>query len=118
MHKPLHRRLVGTLRRRLTDPEFQGMLALLGGVLAVGTLFYHFLERWTWIDSFFFSVMTLATVGYGGFEPSTTLSKLFTVGFVVVGLGIMLGFVAIVTRNATEGSRQLLEERQRRPRQR
>lgn len=88
------------------------MLALLASAIGLGTVFYHLVEGWSWVDSFFFCVMTLATVGYGNVEPSTTGSKLFTAVFVVVGLAIMLGFVAVVTRNAAEGSRQLIEERQ------
>ncbi len=108
---PLRHRLLGTLRRRLRDPEFQGMLALLAGVVGVGTVFYRIVEGWSWIDAFYFCVMTLATVGYNEVEPSGTLSKLFTIGFIVIGLGIMLGFVGVVTRNAAEGSRQLIEER-------
>ena len=38
--------------------------------------------------------MTIATVGFGDLAPKTTLGKLFTVGYVVCGLGL---FVATAT---------------------
>ena len=33
--------------------------------IGVGSVFYHFIENWSWIDSIYFSVITLTTVGYG-----------------------------------------------------
>ena len=34
--------------------------------------------------------MTIATVGFGDLAPKTTLGKLFTVGYVVCGLGLFV----------------------------
>lgn len=38
-------------------------------------------------------VVTLATVGYGDFTPKTDAGKLFTVLYVLIGVGILLSFV-------------------------
>jgi len=62
-------------------------------VLAVGTLFYHFAEGWTWLDSLYFSIITLTTIGYGDLVPTTPLTKLFTIIYIFIGLGIIFGFV-------------------------
>jgi heme/copper-type cytochrome/quinol oxidase subunit 1 len=37
--------------------------------------------------------MTLTTIGFGDFVPATDLGKIFTIVYVFMGLGILLGFV-------------------------
>jgi hypothetical protein len=75
------------------------------GVLLLGTLFYWRQEGWTLLDAFYFSVITLATVGYGDFTPRTTLGKLFTVGYVLVGVGLLGSFLSLLVHRATELAR-------------
>ena len=66
-------------------------------LLAVGVLAYSFLfERWTIIDSLYFTVVMLTTTGYGDIAPSTPGGKLFASLFALVGivlLGMILGVV-------------------------
>jgi hypothetical protein len=49
-----------------------------------------------------FSVITLATVGYGDFAPRTTGGKLFTVGYVLVGVGLLGSFLSFLAYKAAE----------------
>jgi voltage-gated potassium channel len=58
------------------------------GVVALGTVFFHFVEGWGWLDSYFFTVVTISTVGYGTLVPATALGKIGTTVFIFVGLGI------------------------------
>ncbi len=62
-------------------------------ILINGTVFYHFIERLSWIDALYFSVITLTTVGYGDISPQTNIGKLFTIVYILVGLGIIFGFI-------------------------
>ena len=57
--------------------------------IGIGTVFYHLIEHMRWLDSLYFSVMTLTTVGFGDFAPKTDIGKLFTVGYVIFGVGII-----------------------------
>ena len=58
-------------------------------VLMVGTVVYHLLEDWSWVDSFYFSSVAVTTVGFGDLTPSTDASKLFTVFYIFSGLTII-----------------------------
>lgn len=77
---------------------FNALASLAAATLGTGTVFYHFIENWGWIDSLYFSVITLTTVGYGDFTPTTQLSKIFTIVYVMIGISIMLGFINLVAR--------------------
>ncbi|MBM3170344.1 MAG: two pore domain potassium channel family protein [Bacteroidetes bacterium] len=59
-----------------------------------GTLFYHIQEGCSWLDSFYFCTMTMTTVGYGDFSPTTDISKLFTIVYAVSSIGLFIAFAS------------------------
>ncbi len=90
---------MSSLREIWAEPAGKGLI--LGAVIIVGTgtVFYKLVEGWSFIDALYFTVITLTTIGYGDLRPSTDLSKGFTIVFVIVGVGFILGFLNfIVTR--------------------
>jgi hypothetical protein len=78
--------------------ELRVLTASLLATIAVGTTFYQIVEGWSALDAMYFCVVTLATVGYGDFTPKTPLGKVFTMGYIVVGIGLLAGFVQAVAR--------------------
>lgn len=90
------------VRRGLADSTFRALASLVVILLAVGTIFYWQVEGWSVLDSLYFSLITLATVGYGDFAPTTVLSKAFTMVYVLLGLGILVAFVSGVARYAVD----------------
>ena len=58
------------------------------------SIFYHFVEGWSWLDSIYFSVVSISTVGFGDFSPETVAGKIFTMFYILIGLGV---FVAAAT---------------------
>ncbi|MDD5557129.1 MAG: potassium channel family protein [bacterium] len=90
-------RLGGAIWRGLKDPEFRALLTVFIVLLAVSTTFYVRNEGWRPLDALYFSVTTLATVGFGDFVPRTDAGKAFTIIFLLVGVGV---FVALVARLA------------------
>lgn len=66
--------------------------------LSLGTVVYHFVEHFKWVDAYYFSVITLATVGYGDFTPHTTFGKIFTTAYIFVGVGIVTTFISYTIR--------------------
>jgi len=91
------RRLFQGVRRGWREPQFRGLLYLAAGLLLAGMFFYHRVEDWNLFESFYFSVLTLTTVGYGDFTPQTVAGRAFTIFYVLVGLGIV---VALMTQLA------------------
>ena len=90
---------LGLIGKRLwdEDKEFKALIIIFLAILISGTAFYTIVEKWSIIDSMYFCVMTISTIGYGDFAPTTTLSKLFTIVMALSGIGI---FVLIVTKLA------------------
>ena len=62
-------------------------------LLALGTVVYHFLEDWSWVDSLYFSVVAVTTVGFGDLSPSTDGSKLFTVVYILLGITVITTYL-------------------------
>ena len=60
------------------------------GIVALGTVFFHYVEGWSWLDSYFFTVITISTVGYGKLVPVTPLGMIGTTVFIFVGLGVFV----------------------------
>jgi len=80
----------------LNDKDYREILVTSSIVIAIGTVFYHFQEGWGWLDSLYFSVITLTTIGYGDFAPATDLGKIFTLFYIFIGLGMILSFFHIL----------------------
>ncbi|MCU0653187.1 MAG: potassium channel family protein [Candidatus Pacebacteria bacterium] len=87
-----------------SDSQFMELMIIAVFTLLVGAAFYHYAEGWSFLDSFYFSVTTLTTVGYGDLFPSTDASKLFTSFYILAGVGILLGFVNAVATHARDKS--------------
>jgi voltage-gated potassium channel len=89
---------VKDLRDMSHDPRYRGLVVWLCTLLVVGVIFYHQVEGWSWIDSYYFTVISLATIGYGDLSPTTSVSKLFTTAYAVLGLTTFAGFLKILTQ--------------------
>jgi voltage-gated potassium channel Kch len=79
-------------------------------VVATATVVYHWLEDWSWVDSLYFSVVAVTTVGFGDLTPTTDGAKLFTVAYILIGLGI----IGLYLNARVEHSRRKRVERGRR----
>jgi len=69
-------------------------LIIFFAVLAGGTAGFKVLEDKSWVDSFYFIVVTMATVGYGDVHPVTTGGKFFAIFLIILGVSTFLGVFA------------------------
>jgi voltage-gated potassium channel len=68
------------------------------GVLLLGTAGFMVIEGLSFADALYFSIVTVATVGYGDIHPATQIGKALAIFLIIMGVGTFLGVVA----NATE----------------
>ncbi|MBU1915335.1 MAG: potassium channel family protein [Thermoplasmatota archaeon] len=80
----------------------------LTGLIVLGTIVYHQMEHWNWVSSFYFSVCTITTVGYGDLTPTTDASRLFTAFYALVGVGIAFTSLGIIGANYLRRSQEIL----------
>lgn len=88
--------IIRTLVSFLKDEEYRDLLITTSIIIGLGSVVYHYLEGWSWIDAVYFSIITLTTIGYGDFSPQTDEGKLFTIFYIIMGIGIILSFVNTV----------------------
>ena len=102
--------LLDVLLDKDSRPTFLWALSM----LVVGTLVYHWLEGWSYLDSLYFCVISLATVGYGDLTPTTPEAKIFTIIYVINGIGILLALldrIRVVRSRRSEDSTPSLSNR-------
>lgn len=96
----LWRVLAGDLLASLRLP-----LSLLAGVFAAGTLGFWLIGEghWGWLDCAYMVSITLTGVGYGEIlEPMTQGARLFAMGLMWAGVGVVLYAVSTVTAFVVE----------------
>jgi voltage-gated potassium channel len=72
-------------------------------LLLSGTFFYASTENWSYRDSLHFCVMTMSTIGYGDFIPTTNLTKIFTIIYSLISIGVFVGVVSKLAQVMIQG---------------
>ena len=101
------------------DPETQALPVVAGALVVTGTLFYWRFEDWTVIESLYFCVVTLTTVGYGDLAPTSAATQIFTIVYILTGFGVLVALLTSVAekyleQKAERGERPRLGTRRRR----
>ena len=77
----------GRLRKELV----RGVVAL-GGIVLIGTLWYWLVEKWSFSESAYMTIITLSTVGFSEVRPLGDRGRLFTIGLILMGL-LTIGYI-------------------------
>lgn len=76
-----------------------GLLVLLGG----GSVGYAQIEGWSWVDSLWMVIITITTIGFSEVRPLSPEGRLFTMGLIFIGLGLVTYTFSELTRFVAEG---------------
>ncbi|MGE5225902.1 MAG: potassium channel family protein [Planctomycetaceae bacterium] len=79
------------------------VLLALAGVVVYGVGGYMLLERWSFEDALYMTVMTMTTVGFREVRPLDTGGRMFTLTLIVLGVGIALVGVSLAAAVIAEG---------------
>jgi voltage-gated potassium channel len=89
----------------MTNPAkqlwFFGLIMTVIGL--VGTIGYSMLEGWNWLDSFYMTVITLTTIGFGEVHPLSEHGQLFTLFLIIIGMSAVVYSAQSVMRLIVEG---------------
>ena len=80
-----------------------GTILLLALVVLAGAAGYHLLARTTFLDSLYMAVITLFTVGFRELGDVNSETKVFTIVYLVTGLGIATYAISSLTALIVEG---------------
>lgn len=83
--------------------------------LVSGTLFYRGVEGWSLLDSLYFSVVALTTVGYGDLYPTTSYGKVSTIFHLFIGVGLIAAFIGKVATESIKPTGRPKPEESNRP---
>lgn len=90
-------KIITNIWQILKNQKFKALFFAVSVVIIGGAAFYHHFEGWRWLDSVYFCFITLTTIGFGDLTPKTDIGKVFTIFYVLMGIGLILGFITAIS---------------------
>ncbi len=78
------------------------VLAMLAFEAIVGTVGFHIIEGWDWLDSFYMVITTFTTVGYMEVHPLSHAGRIFNVFVILFGVGTVFLAIGAATQALLE----------------
>lgn len=68
-------------------------------IIILSIFLFKYFEKWSFVDSFYFTVITLTTIGYGDITPITTHGKIAASIFALMGVGVFLFCIGVIAEH-------------------
>ncbi len=91
--------------------KFLFLFFVIGILIAIGTFFYHFVEGWSYLDSFYFTAISLSTRGYGEHHPTTAFSMIFTAFYLFLGVAFILYALSSLIGHYIQNQEPMIEKK-------
>lgn len=72
-------------------------------LISLATAGYMYIENLSFLNALYVTIITLSTVGYGDFAPTSSVGKIFTIFVILNGVTIFLYLLGIITSIILEG---------------
>ena len=69
-------------------------------------------ERIPFHDALYFVITTLTTVGFGDIAPRTAAGKIFTMAYLLIGIGLFIAFVTEIAKRTVDASAETRSRRE------
>ena len=90
------------MQEQIDKRIFQVLVTFTLIVLGGGMIFYHLVEKMSWLNAYYFCVVSLTTVGYGDIAPTTPAGKIFTTFYLMVGVAILGAFLNAIMKRRSQ----------------
>jgi voltage-gated potassium channel len=80
----------------LTHKKIVPILVFLVLMVIFGVVIFMLLEDWTPVESLYFTVATMTTVGYGDFVPTNDVSRFVATIYMVTMVPLMLVTMGVI----------------------
>jgi len=67
-------------------------------LVLLGTFGYMLLEKYSFLDGLYMTIITIASVGYGEVKPLSEPGRIFTIAFIIVNLVLFTYFISWLSR--------------------
>jgi len=88
--------------------RFKLYFVIFVALLLLGIFGFMYIENLSPVDAAYFSIVTMATVGYGDIHPQSILGKILAIVLIVGGVGTFLGIVSSTTDMFLKRRQELL----------
>ncbi len=106
-------RLVAARRQENPWARLRWLIALTAAVIAYGVTGYMLLERWSFLDALYMTLITLTSVGFEEVRQLDSSGEVFTISLLLMGVSFVVVTLSLIAASVAEGA---LGERGRRRR--
>lgn len=78
-------------------------IGLFMGIMFLGVFGYMIIEGYSFLDSFYFTSITISTTGFSEIRPLSAPGKIFTIFLILINLGVFTYVVALFSQYLIDG---------------